>query len=191
MGEPHQSSQLSQPLMATPLQHHKGQCLHSYNTIQARAKVFYFIVTTPQMPMKLHSYNTIHAHAMNTPIIGSTLLNTPYGPGSPITHLRKHSQHVELEVSQMSHPGPSLLLLAQWTEILSATCLLETDNPLSRLCKAGTDDQSKVRIGILVSYFWEFVLDRWQPQSNQPHCDAVTLEITLSIAMSSLSVECV
>ncbi|KAL2325686.1 hypothetical protein Fmac_024744 [Flemingia macrophylla] len=67
--------------MVTPLQHHKGQCVHGYNTTQARAKVFYFIVTTPQRPMKLHSYNTTQAHATNIPIIGSTLLQHHKGQG--------------------------------------------------------------------------------------------------------------
>ncbi|KAL2330987.1 hypothetical protein Fmac_018568 [Flemingia macrophylla] len=48
MGDLHQSSRLSQPPMATPLQHHKGGSLHGYNTTQARAK------TSP------HSYLSFH-----------------------------------------------------------------------------------------------------------------------------------
>ncbi|KAL2327773.1 hypothetical protein Fmac_021200 [Flemingia macrophylla] len=39
MDEPHHSSQLSQPLIVTPLQHHKSRCVHGYNTTQARAKM--------------------------------------------------------------------------------------------------------------------------------------------------------
>ncbi|KAL2330769.1 hypothetical protein Fmac_018350 [Flemingia macrophylla] len=83
MGEPHHSSQLSQPLMATPLQHYKGQCVHGYNTTQARAKnpdsglhtmgephqssqLSQPLIATPLQHHKgrcVHGYNTTQAHA--------------------------------------------------------------------------------------------------------------------------------
>ncbi|KAL2317008.1 hypothetical protein Fmac_030884 [Flemingia macrophylla] len=111
--------------------------------------------------VNLHPRTNLCMHAEEAERTCCTSLRTTFSEGT-LPKQRKHSQHLELELSQMSLPGPSLLLIAQWIEILSATCLLATDNPL-----------------------------RWQPQSNQPHCDAVTLIITLSIAMSSLSFECV